>query len=53
MIKNIIAILQLSDYYGESKNIDIAKGIYKSPNSVKEAVKLANRRKRAKHTYGN
>jgi hypothetical protein len=53
MIVEIIQILKLDEFYGESKNIDIAKGIYKSPDSVKEAVKLANRRRRAKQTYGN
>jgi len=53
MIVEIIQILKLDDFYGVSKNIDIAKGINKSPNSVKEAIKIANRRRIAKTKYGN
>jgi hypothetical protein len=29
MIKQIIDLLQVSDWYGVSHNVDIAKGIYK------------------------
>ena len=33
MIKNIIEILQYSDYYGVSEIVDIAKGKYQVPTS--------------------
>ena len=43
MIKNIIAMLKISDFYGVSENIDIAKGKYKIPKGFKEAVKQGKR----------
>jgi hypothetical protein len=42
MIKDIIDLLQLSDWYGVSHNADIAKGLYKAPSNwddVKETVR--------------
>lgn len=36
MIKNIIDLLQYSEYYGVSRNVDIAKGKYKVPYTWKE-----------------
>ena len=36
MIKSIIDLLAMEDYYGISKNIDIAKGINKRPNNWKD-----------------
>ena len=39
MIKNILDLLQHSNYYGISKNIDIAKGYYAIPNSFDSAKK--------------
>jgi len=44
MIKNIIELLNLQDYYGKSELIDIAKGKYKAPETVKEGVKNVKRR---------
>jgi hypothetical protein len=34
MITNIIDLLQLDDYFGQSKRIDRAKGIYQYPKSL-------------------
>jgi hypothetical protein len=39
MIKNIIALLGLNNFYGLSENIDIAKGKYEIPKTIKEAYK--------------
>jgi len=36
MLDNIILLLALEDYDGVSKNIDIAKGKYKLPQTFKE-----------------
>ena len=44
MINKIIEMLLLSDFYGESENIDIAKGKYKFTTSIKEQYKQALRR---------
>jgi hypothetical protein len=43
MIKDIINLLTMSEYYGVSKKIDIAKGMYKVPSSFKEAGKQLKR----------
>lgn len=43
MIKNIIAMLQLDDFYGESELIDIAKGKYKLHTSLRKAIKQLKR----------
>ena len=37
MIKNVIDLLALYDYYGISENIDIAKGKYEYITSFKRA----------------
>jgi hypothetical protein len=39
MIKNILDLLQHSNYYGVSKNIDIAKGYYAIPKSFSDGKK--------------
>lgn len=39
MIKNILAMLSIDEFYGVSKNIDIAKGINKQPTTIKEGLK--------------
>ena len=42
MIKNIIDLLNLNDWYGQSENIDIAKGKYEAAsnwNDVKKQIK--------------
>jgi hypothetical protein len=44
MIKNIIDLLNLSDYYGVSKRIDIAKGRHQLPISWKDGAKNIKRR---------
>lgn len=43
MIDNIIKMLKITDYYGVSNNIEIAKGRHKIPTTVKEALKQAKR----------
>jgi len=45
MINKIIEMLLLSDFYGESENIDIAKGKYKFTTSIKEQWKQAQRKR--------
>jgi chitinase len=66
MIKNVIELLSLSDYYGVSETIDIAKGKNELPNSWKDAfTKIKRHRKsnkevvtwksiwdKIKHSYG-
>tara|TARA_B100001093_G_scaffold505061_1_gene561776 strand:+ start:5227 stop:5367 length:141 start_codon:yes stop_codon:yes gene_type:complete len=37
MLKNILDLLKLDDYYGVSPYIDIAKGKYEAPSNLKEA----------------
>ena len=36
MIRNIIDLLNASDWYGISENVDIAKGKYKASKNVSE-----------------
>lgn len=43
MIKNILDLLSLDNYYGVSETIDIAKGKYKKPDTIKEGVKQIKR----------
>ena len=43
MIKHLIDLLNTNDYYGVSKNIDIAKGKYAVPYSWKDAIKQIKR----------
>lgn len=43
MIKNIIAMLTIDDFYGQSEFIDIAKGKYKKTNNFKLRYKQAKR----------
>mgnify|MGYP000999193041 FL=1 len=45
MIKEIIQLLNTNDFIGKSEIIDIAKGKYKVPLSVKEAWNQRKRRK--------
>jgi len=45
MIKEIIQLLNTNDFYNKSEIIDIAKGKYKVPMSVKEAWNQRKRRK--------
>lgn len=48
MIKSIIDLLQLSDWYGVSHNVDIAKGLYKAPSTWEETQKVITRVKKSK-----
>lgn len=50
MIKEIIALLKISDFYGVSENVDIAKGKYEYNNSFRQTTKQA---KRKLYKYGN
>lgn len=43
MIKNTIDLLILGDYYGETKRIDIAKGIHSTPTNWKGFFKWIKR----------
>jgi hypothetical protein len=44
MIKNIIELLKTDNFYNISEEIEIAKGKYKAPESVKEGIKNVKRR---------
>lgn len=43
MIKNIIDILQVDDFYGVSRDVDVAKGLYQIPSNWKEYKQLIKR----------
>jgi hypothetical protein len=43
MIKTVIDLLNLDEFYGVSKDIDIAKGKYKYPQTLIEAKQLLKR----------
>jgi len=43
MIANIINLLVLNDYFGVSKKVDIAKGMYEIPTSFEGAKKQIKR----------
>ena len=38
-MRNLFQLLLISNFYGESENIDIAKGKYEIPKTSKEAIK--------------
>jgi hypothetical protein len=40
---NLFKLLQIDDFKGISKNIDIAKGKHKLPETFKEGIKQAKR----------
>lgn len=44
MFKLINEILQLDDFYGISKDIDIVKGVDRYPDTIKDAFKQAKRK---------
>ena len=53
MIKNIVDLLNISEHYGISENIDIAKGKNELPNSWKDALaKIKRHRKSNKKPFG-
>jgi hypothetical protein len=43
MIKNVIDMLAMGDFYGISEEVDIAKGKYKFPKTWKELKQLLKR----------
>lgn len=43
MIKTIIDLLNLDDFYGVSERIDTAKGKYQYPSTLSEAKELLKR----------
>tara|TARA_R100001163_G_scaffold37497_1_gene28658 strand:+ start:372 stop:530 length:159 start_codon:yes stop_codon:yes gene_type:complete len=45
MIDNILELLNTNDYFGVSENIEIAKGKYKIPKTIKEKRKQLKREK--------
>ena len=54
MLKQIIELLRESDYYGIADEIEVAKGTYKLPETIKEGIKNIKRRKqwqRKKYGY--
>jgi hypothetical protein len=53
VIKNIIAMLQLDDFYNESLNIQIAKGLYSMPTDLKGIWKREKRRRIIKQKLRN
>jgi hypothetical protein len=48
MIREIVEILAADDFFGESENIDIAKGKYKVSLTFKEAFNNKKRWQKAK-----
>jgi hypothetical protein len=48
VIKNILDILKIDDFYGKSEFIDIAKGKYKIPKTIREAYKQGKRELKSK-----
>lgn len=53
MLRILVELLRVSEFYGLSENIDIAKGKYKLTTSVKESWKQAKRNYIANNTYNN
>lgn len=47
MIKQLIELLNMNDWYGVSENVDIAKGKYKALSSYSEITPILKR-----HIYG-
>lgn len=43
MIKELISMLQVDDFYGQGEYIDIAKGKYKLHMSIRKQIKQAKR----------
>jgi hypothetical protein len=48
MIKHILDILKLDDFYGKSEFIDIAKGRNEIPTTIKAAYKQGKRKLKEK-----
>ena len=45
MIELIVQILDINPWYGVSENIEIARGKYKLPESIKEGLEQRKRKK--------
>ncbi len=48
MIKHLIDMLQLSDWYGVSHNVDVAKGLYEGCSNWSDVVEQVKRVKESK-----
>lgn len=48
MIKNILDLLKIDDFYGKSEFIDIAKGRYEIPKTIHGAYKQGKRKLKEK-----
>ena len=46
MIADIFKALHMLDYYGQSEEIEIAKGKYKKPESIKEGLEQIKRKRK-------
>jgi len=46
MITDILNMLRIDDFYGKSDNIEIAKGRYKLPTTVKDVFKQTKRERK-------
>jgi hypothetical protein len=44
MIKDIIELLNVSDWLIGDKDIDVAKGMYKAPNNIKDLKQTIKRK---------
>lgn len=54
MIKLLIDILALDNFYGVSESVDIAKGVNRVPRDLKDAVDITKRKiKSNKYKNGN
>ena len=52
MIRGIIDLLQIDNFYGISKEIDIAKGLYQLPKSFSDSKKQLIRAIKSKKNGG-
>jgi hypothetical protein len=52
MIEQILNLLRVDDFYGNTNAIEIAKGKYKLPETVKEVFKLTRREIKYKKAHG-
>jgi len=53
MIKNIFEMLQVTEYYGQSENIEIAKGKFMISKTVKEILEQTRREIKFKKAQKN
>lgn len=45
MIENILSLLSVDDWYGVSETIDIAKGKFAIPKTLKQGIKQIKRKR--------